>query len=144
MKTLLVLVVSTLIVLGGAPAGASVPDTELEGTTWALRTIVKTSSNGEESDTWRTGGHELRIADGKASFDTGCNRGFGPVRVLDDTLEFGALATTRIGCHGRAARIERLILKVLVGGADWRIRGDRLRIFVTGGRFEHRLNYRAA
>ena len=64
--------------------------------------------------------------------------------VLDDTLEFGALATTRIGCHGRAARIERLILKVLVGGAEWKIRGDRLRISVTVGRFEHLLNYRAA
>lgn len=143
MKTLLAFLVSTLLVIGGAPAGAAAPDTELEGTTWALRTIVKVSSSGAVADAWRTGGRELRIADGKVSFDTGCNRGFGPVEVLADTLEFGALATTLIGCHGRTARIERLILKVLVGGAEWKVTGDRLRISVTIGRFDHRLNYRA-
>ncbi len=143
MKTLLALLVSALLVVGGAPAGAAAPDTELEDTTWALRTIVKVSSGGAHADAWRTRGQELRIADGKVSFDTGCNRGFGPVEVLDDTLEFGALATTRIGCQGRTARIERLILKVLVAGAAWRIAGERLRISVAIGRFDYRLNYRA-
>ncbi|UUZ58077.1 META domain-containing protein [Nocardioides sp. B-3] len=145
MKTLLAVLVSALLVIGVAPvSAAAAPDTQLEGTTRRLHRIAKVPFISDMGNVWRTRGQELRIADGRISVDTGCNRGRGKVHVLEETPELGPLATTLIGCERRAAKIEKLILKVLVDGAKWRIKDDRLRISIIIGNYDYRLQYRAA
>lgn len=85
----------------------------------------------------------MQFAEGRVAGVSGCNRYTGPVVVgVDNSLEFGILATTRMACPGDAAQIEQAFLSkigmidsyrmergnlLLMAGGDVVIRGQRNR-----------------
>jgi len=78
----------------------------------------------------------IRFEDGKATFDTGCNSGGGRADIADDTINFGELAQTVVGCNGAQGEVERGVTRVLQGKStvSWSISGDQLRLVTRDGR----------
>jgi len=64
--------------------------------------------------------------------DTGCNTGRTNVRVDDDTFVFGTTTATRVRCPQPAREIERRVLAVLDGPADY-VHFDGKMLVVTKG-----------
>jgi heat shock protein HslJ len=80
----------------------------------------------------------IRFHDGKTSFRSGCNSGGGRATVAGDTITFGRLGTTVMGCLGAAGEVERGVTRVLQGKStvSWSITGDELRLRTRDGRHE--------
>jgi heat shock protein HslJ len=58
---------------------------------------------------------------------TGCNRGSGPVDVVDDdTLDFGPMMLTRKACESPLAEFEQAVLVTLDGPVTVTLQGDDL------------------
>lgn len=127
MRRLLVLVLS-LLCLPAGPATAAEP---LEGTDWQLRRVVWRDSDGDRrmmrvAPDVRAG---LVLQGGAVDLRTGCNSGFGSADIDDDVLAFGEISLTMVGCVGKAARVERRMLRVLrEGESAWSLRDDVLRL----------------
>ena len=101
------------------------PDLPLEGTLWTVDGLVGdqaiSTTPGKATAT-------LRIEDGTAMINTGCNSGSGSVKVGDDTLEFGKLALTQKACSPAETGLETAVLKVLDGEVTYTVENDRLSI----------------
>ena len=76
------------------------PDQPIEGTLWVVDGIV----SGEAVSRVPEGvTASLRIVDGQAEVQFGCNSGGGPVEVTPDTLTFGPMLSTRMACEAGPA-----------------------------------------
>lgn len=112
------------------PAGDGIDQVQLEGTPWTLNGIEETDG---DSVGFTTIPPEVEagvtIEGGTMLVRTGCNRGRTEVTVLDEQLELGPLALTRMACSGPAGEVERGVLQVLDAPAvEWRIDGTQLRL----------------
>jgi heat shock protein HslJ len=112
---------------GGSGAG---PDVTLDGTVWTLTGIEET-----DGDSVGIMGIPPSVDAGvtiegtRMQVRTGCNGGSTDVTVLDDQLELGPLALTKMACMGAAGEVERGVLQVLDGSVlEWSISGTQLRL----------------
>jgi heat shock protein HslJ len=78
----------------------------------------------------------LRFEDGRVTFRSGCNSGSGRATASGDTITFGRLASSLMGCVGVAGEVERAVMQVLEGTASWSISGEELRLVTRDGRHE--------
>jgi heat shock protein HslJ len=99
------------------------PDRPLEGTRWVVEGMI---SGGTVSSIPPGVTAAIRIEDGRASVEAGCNSGGASVEIADGTATFGPLALTRIGCEPDRMEVERAISSVLTGRALYRIEADVL------------------
>ena len=87
----------------------------LEGTTWALESLI--AGSGDEGAVSSVPGEHaptLVIEGGRIRVFTGCNRGSGRVEVDDASLTISALAVTKTACED-GATAEQAVLAVLEG-----------------------------
>jgi heat shock protein HslJ len=111
------------------------PDRPLTGTSWTLDTIIE----GEAASSVPAGvTATLRIDDGTAIVDAGCNTGSGSVDVGDDTLTFGPMMLTKRACEADAARVEAAVTGVLAGTVDYEIEADVLRLRAADAGLDYR------
>lgn len=101
------------------------PDRPLEGVRWVLDGIrtqdaVSTVPQGVVVS--------ITFKDGRALVEAGCNTGSAGVTIADDTIEFGALALTRMLCEPDAMEVEALVSATLAGEVTYQIDADRLTI----------------
>lgn len=109
-----------------APAPETDMTLNLTGNTWELDAIV----DGNDS-TRLPQGAKATIIFTKKSVQThsGCNGGGGSVKISDDTLAFGPLMTTLIGCPEKwKQQVETAYGDVLRNEATYAINGPRLTI----------------
>jgi heat shock protein HslJ len=114
----LVLVLALAAGCGGEDGGASEP-ASLEGVAWVVR-------SGIDVEGWESVAPNATFAEGTVSGSTGCNTYMGPYTVDGDTLELGALATTRMACAPPADAVEREYVAALEQVAGWRIEDGEL------------------
>jgi heat shock protein HslJ len=97
-----------------------------EGAPWVL-------ASGVEVDGWEAFAPTARFEGGMVSGSTGCNRFTGPYSVEGDTLELGAIASTRMACVPPADAVEREFLAALERVEHWRSDGGSLVLLGDGG-----------
>lgn len=117
-----------------APAPESDMTLNLTGNTWQLDAIV----DGNDSTRLPKGATATLVFTKKAvQTHSGCNSGGGSVKVSDDTLAFGPLMTTLIGCPEKwKQRVEAAYGDVLRNEATYVIHGPRLTISKGDARLE--------
>jgi heat shock protein HslJ len=94
------------------------PDRPLEDTEWSLDSLMQ----GDTVSSVPGGvGATLRVADGKAHVETGCNELTWDVVVDDGTITFSGGVTTDVGCPGDLATVEDAISLVLEGEVTWQV-----------------------
>jgi heat shock protein HslJ len=71
--------------------------------------------------------------DGKVNGSAGCNTFGGDYTVGDDTLTFGALASTLMFCEGAAGEQETVLYTVFVDTASFVLDGDMLTVTSADG-----------
>ena len=99
------------------------PDLPVEGTTWTLDGTV----SGDAASSVPAGVvATMRIADGTATIDTGCNTGTAPVEVRVGSLFFGPLALTKQACDADHADVERLLVALTMGEPSFTVDADTL------------------
>jgi heat shock protein HslJ len=96
-----------------------------EGAPWVL-------ASGVEVDGWEAFAPTARFEGGMVSGSTGCNRFTGPYSVEGDTLELGAIASTRMACVPSANAVEREFLAALERVEHWRSDGGNLVLLGDG------------
>jgi heat shock protein HslJ len=109
------------------------PDAELVGTRWAVDTLY---SNGVARSLPKAARDRARLVldkDGHVSARLGCNSGRAKATVKDGHITFGPLNSTRMGCVGEAADLEKAMRKVLDATASYRIRGESLTLTAADG-----------
>ena len=101
------------------------PDRPLVGTTWTIDTVItETSASTVPMGITPT----LVFEDDQVLVDTGCNTGSAPVTVDGDTITFGSLTLTEIGCAEDVATFEAHVVSVLAGNRTFEITADRLQL----------------
>jgi heat shock protein HslJ len=118
------LVVAIVLAACAAPTqpNSSAEQPSLSGTTWTL-----TELNGAVP----LPGHVPTLefgTDGQATGNSGCNQYFGSYTVNDDTLNFGQLGSTMMGCEEPVMQQEMIFLETLGTSAIFTINGDTLTI----------------
>lgn len=99
------------------------PDKPIEGTLWILDGIV----TGDAVSSVPQGVvASLRIVDGQAEVNFGCNTGGGPVEVTADTLTFGPMISTKKACEAPGGAVEGAVAAVLQGTVPYSIDADTL------------------
>jgi heat shock protein HslJ len=93
----------------------------LEGTTWSI-TSLETPDGTEEPPEDAT----LSFEADTVSVATGCNTGGGDVTIEGNTITFGQLATTLIGCPPDLQAWEDALFGFLEGEATFEVSGDEL------------------
>ncbi|MET9274142.1 META domain-containing protein [Kribbella sp. NPDC003557] len=106
------------------------PDLALDGTKWALSTVVTGESASHQAGSEKAW---LTLNGERVTGSTGCNEFQGTVARGTGTLTFGELATTRRACTGDAATLESVVLKGLKGELTYRIDGSALQLRSSGG-----------
>jgi heat shock protein HslJ len=106
------------------------PDLKLEGTNWAVDTLI----SGEVAS-HPTGSEQaqLTISAERITGSTGCNDLQGIVSRTGDKLTFGEIGTTRRACAGDAAALEKAVLGVLNGEVTYSIESNRLKLRTPAG-----------
>ena len=109
------------------------PDRPVIGTTWVVESLISptavvTSAALESSAPTLTIGQ-----DGQVTGSTGCNRFRGPVRVGDNTITFGTLATTRTACPDDVTDIDRAVRHVLDGQVTYTVDGATMDLMQPDG-----------
>ena len=109
---------TVLVAACGGSAGTPTPAADgLSGTSWALTSM---DDQPVPADVVVT----LAFAAGTASGSSGCNTYSGPYTVDGQSLDFGALASTRMACAGAAMAIEQAYLAALDGVTTWAVPQD--------------------
>ncbi|MFK4086690.1 META domain-containing protein [Kribbella sp. NPDC020789] len=119
--TLTVVAGSTTIVLSDRAVVA--PDLALDGTKWTLDSVISKDTVGHlmgGEQAWITFNGE------RVTGSTGCNTLNGTVARGQTTITFGELATTRRGCTGSAATVEKALVDGLRGEMTYKITSNRL------------------
>jgi len=104
------------------------PDQPIEGTRWVVDGIVsgESVSSGSVSSVPAGVTATIRIADGRVDVEAGCNAGGGTVEMTADTLTFGPIALTKMGCEPGAMAVEGAVIRVLAGAVGYTIQADVL------------------
>ena len=104
------------------------PDQPIEGTRWVVDGIVsgESVSSGSVSSVPAGVTATIRIADGRVDVEAGCNTGGGTVETAADTLTFGPIALTKMGCEPGAMAVEGAVIRVLAGAVGYTIQADVL------------------
>jgi len=99
------------------------PDLPLEGTRWSVESLIQ-----GEAVSHREGMDKayLIFKDGKVAGSTGCNSLSGTAGISGTTITFGPIGTTRRGCTGDAASLEKAVLEVLKGSLTFEIDSSSL------------------
>ncbi|GAA2344032.1 META domain-containing protein [Streptomyces kunmingensis] len=108
-------------------------DAALVGTKWTVDTL---HSGDVAKSLPKAAQNRARLVfdkDGKVSARLGCNSGRAKATVKDGHITFGPLNSTRMGCVGEAADLEKAMRKVLDGKASYRIEGDGLTLIAADG-----------
>jgi heat shock protein HslJ len=100
------------------------PDLPLVGRAWTLVTLI-------EGDAAMSvpGNVTARIQfaeDGTVNVEPGCNTGSGRYELGERLISFGPIALTRMACPGDRDRVERAVLEVLSGEAEYEVHGATL------------------
>lgn len=137
----LLLGITTLGVLGAAPASAD--ESDLRGTDWRLVRIE--TYRGDTGAIWMVGrtSADLRVRRDGISFDTGCNAAGGKVEVGDRTMRISRVMSTAMACPGKRRRIERQVVRTLRGTVTYRAGEKRLRVTKKTRQGQRTLVYRA-
>ena len=116
---------------------------DLEGTTWKLTGIGEYDGDAGSMMSIPNGvSATLQIDGGDLTFQTGCNDGFGQVRVDGDELVLSGVGQTLVGCLGPRGDVEQGVLRVLRDGrVTWSINGKHLMLLTKDHRFQ--LDYEA-
>jgi len=111
------------------------PDRQLIGPIWTVVSVISGEAVSSVPDGVLA---TLRFtADGTVEVQTGCNRGGGPVSIEGDTLRFGDIGTTLIGCGGAQAQMEAAMLALLNADAiGFRIDASTLELLAGGTGFQ--------
>ena len=96
----------------------------LEGPLWVL-------AAGIDIDGWEAVAPTATFQDGAVAGSSGCNRYNAPYTVDGDTLELGAVASTKMACPPPADAVEQAYLAALETVTGWRIDGEEL-VLVDG------------
>jgi len=119
-----------LLGLALAACAGEPPDSALEGTPWRLVQI------GGQAIVPGTGDRVVHLvlqpSSGRAAGFGGCNRFTGSYQLREDSLEFGALATTRMACLKGGER-ETAFLEALARVRRWAVAGQRLTLADANG-----------
>jgi heat shock protein HslJ len=111
------------------PSGGGDP-ASLDSTSWTLTMIGETVTEGANAPTLVFG------EGGAVSGNGGCNTFSGTATIGDGTIDFGALASTRMACADEAAtQLETEYLAALDAATTWTMDGEEL---VLGGTTELR------
>jgi heat shock protein HslJ len=102
---------------GGSPSASAM---SLPGTSWMLAELGGSAPAGGATATLAFG------ADGTATGNSGCNTFNGSVTLDGSSIDFGALATTRMACPEPGMSLETAFLGGLEGATSWRIDGGQL------------------
>ncbi len=89
-------------------------------------------ASGIEVAGWEEVAPTATFDDGRLAGSTGCNRYTGPYSVEGETLELGAVASTRMACVPPADAVEREFLAALERVARWRSDLDGLVLLDDG------------
>jgi heat shock protein HslJ len=99
------------------------PDKPIEGTRWVLDGII----SGDAVSSVPIGvTASIKIAGGQVQVEAGCNTGGGSVTVAADTLAFGGIGLTKMGCEAGPAAVESAVMTVLTGDVAYAIDADSL------------------
>jgi heat shock protein HslJ len=105
------------------------PDRPLEGTRWVVEGIV----TGDAVSSLPAGVvAAIRIADGRAHVEAGCNGGGAPVVSDEGALTFGELVLTAQLCEPGVMSVEDAVLAVLSGTVAYSIEADVLTLDAGG------------
>jgi heat shock protein HslJ len=107
-----------------------VPDVPLEGTPWTLTGTLE----GDATASLDTEPATIVFNDGTAEVFAGCNTGSQPYTATDTTIEFGAMALTKMACEEAATKMENTVLAVLEGSRTYDIEGTKLTIATPDGK----------
>jgi heat shock protein HslJ len=88
--------------------------------------------SGVEVDGWEEFAPTVKFDGGTVSGSTGCNRYRGPYSLDGDTLELGAIASTRMACVPPADAVEREFLAALERVEHWRSDAEGLVLLGDG------------
>jgi len=99
---------------------------QLAGTAWQATTILGRAAGSAES----TIGF---ISKDSVQGNAGCNTFTGEVRLLDDTIEVGKLAVTRMLCPPSVSGQETVFLEALTMADTWSWEGDELALIDDTG-----------
>lgn len=111
------------------------PDRPLRGTRWEADGLFQ--GKGDEGiassmpagvRAWMTFGD-----DGRVSGNTGCNRFSARYTESGSRITFSGLSATRMACSGAADAVERVVLAVLEGPAEYAIEADVLTLRSSSG-----------
>lgn len=110
-----------------APTGQAQPNPPAEqpglsGTRWLLTELNGASPLADHVPTLEFG------ADGQARGNSSCNQYFGSYTIDGDTLNFGQLGSTMMGCEEPAMQQETNFLQTLGTAAIFTVAGDTLTI----------------
>ncbi|MFJ8954236.1 META domain-containing protein [Streptomyces sp. NPDC102381] len=108
-------------------------DAKLVGTKWNVTSL---SADDTTSSVPKAAQGRARLVfdkDGHVSARLGCNSGRAKATVKGDDITFGPLSSTRMGCIGEAAKLERTMLDVLKKKVSYEIQGDSLTLKAPGG-----------
>ena len=116
---------------------------DLEGTTWTLTGIGEYDGDmGSMMSIPKGVSASLQIDGGDVTFQTGCNDGFGKVRVDGDELELRGVGSTLVGCGGARGEVEKGVLAVMFEHrVSWSISGEHLTLLTKD--HQHQLDYEA-
>ena len=89
-------------------------------------------ASGIEVAGWDEAAPTATFDDGRLAGSTGCNRYTGPYSVEGETLQLGAVASTRMACVPPADAVEREFLAALEQVARWRSDLDGLVLMDDG------------
>ncbi|MEV3853003.1 META domain-containing protein [Streptomyces sp. NPDC050095] len=108
-------------------------DTPLAGTKWELTTLYA----GETAQSLpKAAQHRARLVfgkDGRVTARLGCNSGSATATVKEGHITFGPLTSTKMGCVGPAADVEKAMRTVLEGRTSYDIQGDGLTLKTADG-----------
>ncbi|WP_428953715.1 META domain-containing protein [Streptomyces sp. cg35] len=101
-------------------------DAKLVGTRWMVDTLYSGETAQSLPKAAKDRARLVFEKDGQVSVRLGCNSGSAKATVKDGHISFGPLISTKMGCVGEAASLEKAMRGVLEGKARYEIRGDGL------------------
>ena len=116
----------TLQACANSAAPAPTPAAPLWGTQWTLVAVGNQEVMPKSQATLQF------PAEGRATGNGSCNRFSGAVTVNQNSIHFGSLASTKMGCLGGAMAQENAYLSALEKAQRFEQRGDTLLIHVDG------------
>lgn len=108
-------------------------DAKLVGTRWELDTLHAGQTAQSLPKAARDRARLVFDKDGHVSARLGCNSGGAQATVKDGHITFGPLTSTKMGCFGPAADVEKAMTGLLKSKVSYDIQGDTLTLKAADG-----------